>query len=196
MSTIVDNLIAYKVLRMLVTPFDQTAAFHLGIIDAHGKILRKTSQLSTQAERDAYNYLTRLVFNMKRIINKLPGGESKLKSIVAALWLVKECYASKDRTTSLMEQKYLKLLEKLESQNIVLVEEEIEVTRFLAKLSEDGGAGGAGGGAVGGAPANATGAAVSTNEPKIGKKDIKSYKKRQPGVIAGMATRKPPVEVA
>jgi len=195
MSTIVDNLIAYKVLRMLVTPFDQTAAFHLGIIDAHGKVLRKTSQLSTQAERDAYNYLTRLVFNMKRIINKLPGGESKLKSIVAALWLVKECYASKERTTSLMEQKYLKLLEKLESQNIVLVEEEIEVNRFLANLAEDGGAGGAGG-AVGGAPANATGAAVSTDQPKIGKKDIKSYKKRQPSVIAGMATRKTPVEVA
>lgn len=186
MSNLIDNLIAYRVLRMLVTPFDQTPAYHLGIIDAHGKSLRKASHLNTQAERDAYNYLTRLVFNMKRIINKLPGGESKLKSIVAALWLIREYHESKERTTSLMEDRYMKLLEKLETQNIILVEEEIAVKKFLAQLAEDG---------EGGAPANATGAAVSTDQPKIGKKDIKSYKKRQPGVIAGMATRKLPVEV-
>jgi hypothetical protein len=34
MSRIVDNLIAYRILKMLVTNFDDTEAFKLGIIDA------------------------------------------------------------------------------------------------------------------------------------------------------------------
>ena len=38
MSRIVDNLVAYRILSMLVTPFDETEAYKLGIIDAHGKI--------------------------------------------------------------------------------------------------------------------------------------------------------------
>ena len=179
MSRIIDNLIAYRILTMLVKPFTETDAFKLGIIDAKGKTIKKTSQLNTQAERDAFTYLNRLVFNMKKIINKLPGGESKLKSVVAALWLIKEYHQSKDRSTSLMEQKYVRLLEKLEKENVVLVEEEIEVKQFLAKLTEEGEGG----------IANVTGAAVSTDEPKIGKKDIKKYKAGQGGTIAGMVRR-------
>lgn len=159
MSRIVDNLLAYKILTLLVTPFEQTKAFKLGIIDKHGNNLKKSSSLSTSEERDSYTYLNRLAFNMKKIINRLPGGESKIKSIVAALWLVKEYYESGNRTTSLMEDKYKSLLEVLNN-NVILAEEEILVTKFFA---EDG------------VVANVTGAAVSTNEPKIGKKNIKKY---------------------
>lgn len=170
MSRIVDNLIAYRILSMLVTPFIETKAYKLGIIDAQGKNLKKTSELKTSEERDSYSYLHRLVFNMKKILGKLPGGDSKLKNLIAALFLVKEAYQSKDRTTSLMEQKFKRVLEKV-NEGVILVEEEIEVNRFLSGITEEGGA-----------PANNTsGAAVS--EPKIYKKDIKKYQK--------MARRKP-----
>ena len=87
MSRIVDNLIAYRILSMLVTPFDKTSAYRLGIIDEEGKILRKMADLRTDEERNAYTYLHRLVFNLKRILIKLPGGDSKLKNIVAAFFL-------------------------------------------------------------------------------------------------------------
>ena len=70
MSRVIDNAIAFKVLHMLVTNFTDTQAFKLGIIDAHGNTLRKTNQFSTDAERNAFDYLTRLVFNLKKIINK------------------------------------------------------------------------------------------------------------------------------
>jgi len=170
MSRIVDNLIAYRILSMLVTPFIETKAYKLGIIDAQGKNLKKTSELKTSEERDSYSYLHRLVFNMKKILGKLPGGDSKLKNLIAALFLVKEAYQSKDRTTSLMEQKFKRVLEKV-NEGVILVEEEIEVNRFLSGITEEGGA-----------PVNNTsGAAVS--EPKIHKKDIKKYQK--------MARRKP-----
>jgi hypothetical protein len=177
MSRIVDNLIAFKILYMLITPFTETKAYKLGIIDAQGKNLRKTSTLKTGEEREAYTYLDRLVFNMKKIINKLPGGESRLKSIVAALFLVKEYYESNDRTTSLMEEKYIKLLEKVDS-GVILVEEEIIVKKFLEnRLVEEGE------GTASNAIANVTGSKVSTNIPVIKKKDIKKYQV--------MARRKP-----
>lgn len=165
MPAIVDNLIAYRVLYMLVTPFVDTEAYKLGIIDANGKNLRKSSTLKTAQEKDAYSYLHRLVFNMKKILGKLPGGDSSLKNIVAALFLVKEYHQARDRTTSLMEHRFLKVLEKV-NEGVILVEEEIELKKFIRQLEEDG--------VVGGAPVNNT-AGASVNEPKIDKKNIKKY---------------------
>jgi len=171
MSRIIDNLIAYRILTKLVKPFDQTDAFRLGIIDAKGKNLIKPNKFHTSAQYDAYTYLDRLVFNMKKIINRLPGGESKIKNLVAALFLIREYHDSKDRTTSLMQEKYIRIVEKLEKENVVLAEEEITVNKFLAgKLQEDGVV-------TTGSVANVTGAGVSTNEPVIRKKDIKKYQK-------------------
>lgn len=174
MSRIVDNLIAYKILSMMVTNFEDTKAYKLGIIDSSGKVLRKSSSLKTSEEKDAYSYLDRLVFNMKKIVNKI-GGENKLKSLVAALWLVKEYYENNERSVALMEEKFDNILKMLDNR-VSLVEEEIIVTRFLA---EDGMA-------VGGAPTNNT-AGASVNEPKIEKKNIDKYRK--------LARRSMPVEI-
>jgi hypothetical protein len=154
---------------MLVTNFTDTEAFKLGIIDAKGKNLRKANTLKTSDERDAYTFLNRLVFNMKKIINKLPGGENKTKSLVAALWLVKETYESGSRSTAMMQEKFDKLITMLDNR-VSLVEEELLVKKFL---SEEGDAG----------AMNVTGAAVSTDEPKIDKKNIKKFQlmaKRKP----------------
>jgi hypothetical protein len=159
---------------MLVTPFDQTDAFKLGIIDSKGKTLRKTNKLTTTQERDAFSFLHRLTFNMKKIINRLPGGENRLKSLVAALWLVREYYESGNRSTSLMQEKFVSTMKLLDNR-VSLVEEEILVKNFLAEE----------------APVNSTGSAVSTDEPKIGSKDIKKYKQGQGTTITGMVRRKP-----
>lgn len=164
MSRIIDNLIAFRILQKLVKPFDKTDAYDLGIIDAKGKNLIKSNSFTQANQRDAYTYLDRLVFNVKKIINRLPGGESKMKNLVAALFLVKEYHESKDRTTSLMEDRYVKLLEKLDN-GVVLVEEELTVKNFLQYMQEEGEGG----------IANVTGAGVSTDKPVIRKKDIKKY---------------------
>jgi hypothetical protein len=154
---------------MLVTNFTDTEAFKLGIIDAKGKNLRKANTLNTSDERDAYTFLNRLVFNMKKIINKLPGGENKTKSLVAALWLVKETYESGSRSTAMMQEKFDKLITMLDNR-VSLVEEELLVKKFLSEEGEGG-------------SMNVTGAAVSTDEPKIDKKNIKKFQlmaKRKP----------------
>lgn len=152
MARIVDNLIAYRIVKMLATPFDETDAFDQGIIDEKGKVLKKASQLRTTKEKEAYTFLHRLVFNLKRIINRLPGGESKLKNVVAALYLIKEEYES-GRVTPKIEQRF-KHLTNLLDEGYWLVEEEIQVKKFL---EEEG-------------VANVTGSGVSTDIPVIKKK--------------------------
>jgi len=90
MSRFVDAIIAYRILRKLATPFDQTDAFKLGIIDDRGKILRKFSQLTSNQEKDAYTLLDRLVWRVKRIIERVPYASPQLASFAAALALIKE----------------------------------------------------------------------------------------------------------
>jgi len=175
-SLIVDNLIALRILHLLVKPFVDTDAYRLGVIDAHGKNLRKYNKLNTDEERKSYTFLHRLVFNIKKILGKLPGGDSKLKNMVAAFWLVKEYYESNNKTTSLMEGKYLRILEKLDS-GVHLVEEEIFIKQFL----EEEGAGGIGdgGGLLASMPANKTGSLVSTdNHPQPLRKKAKGILRR------------------
>jgi len=50
MGRLVDSVIAYRILRMLTTPFIETDAYKLGIIDNKGKELKKMSQLHTGDE--------------------------------------------------------------------------------------------------------------------------------------------------
>ncbi len=163
MSRVVDNLIAYRVLSMLVKPFVETDAFKFGIIDKNGKKLKEPS---TEEEKDSYDYLSRLTFNLKKILNKLPGGDSKLKNIVAALYLIKEQWYSKSDVDVISEQELLKIL----NLNIILAEETIQYNMFVEE--------GEGGGAIVGQgqvvsstePTNKTTGPVSTQEPVIRKK--------------------------
>lgn len=90
MTRFVDAIITYRILKKLVTPFEDTPAFKLGIVDKNGKILKKENELKTPEERDAYTMLDRLVFRLKRIINKVPTDNKRLLNIAAALTLVRE----------------------------------------------------------------------------------------------------------
>ena len=41
MGRAIDLMITYRVIKMLVTPFEKHEAFKLGIIDNKGKVLKK-----------------------------------------------------------------------------------------------------------------------------------------------------------
>ena len=85
MGRAIDLLITYRVIKLLVTPFEKTKAFKLGIIDKKGKVLRKARSLKTGEEKTAYTLLHRFVFNLKRMIHLVPGGKSKIGTYAAAL---------------------------------------------------------------------------------------------------------------
>ena len=83
MSRVIDALVAYRVLKLLVTPFNKTEAFRLGIIDEKGKVLKKSKTIKTDKERNAYTLLIRFVFNLKRMLAKI-GIRGPLGSAAAA----------------------------------------------------------------------------------------------------------------
>tara|TARA_B100000809_G_scaffold203337_1_gene204350 strand:+ start:347 stop:685 length:339 start_codon:yes stop_codon:yes gene_type:complete len=85
-----DTFITYKIISNLVTDWEDFDAFEQGIIDKKGKLLRKYNTLKTSEEKSAYTLFHRLIFNLKRLIQKLPGGSSKLASYAAGLFLIKE----------------------------------------------------------------------------------------------------------
>ena len=65
MSRVIDALIAYRLVKLLVTPFNKTDAYKLGIIDEKGKVLIKSKKITNQKQRKAYTLLIRFVFNLK-----------------------------------------------------------------------------------------------------------------------------------
>ena len=97
-------------MRILTTPFASTEAFKLGIIDEKGKILKKKSRLKTIAEKDAYTMMHRLVWKLKRLMEKVPFGKSRLASYAAALWLIKE-EKKFDGTDQELQESFLSFLE-------------------------------------------------------------------------------------
>ena len=86
----VDLLIAYRVIKMLVTPFNKQPAFKYGIIDKDGNVLKKYNTIKGTEEKRSYTILHRFVFNLKRILAKV-GIRGALGSFaVAAALLLKE----------------------------------------------------------------------------------------------------------
>ena len=80
----------YKFLRILTTPWEKTEAFELGIIDGKGNILKKKRELKSHEEKMSYTLMHRLVWKLKRLLEKIPFGKSRLASYATALWLIKE----------------------------------------------------------------------------------------------------------
>ena len=92
MGRAVDLFVVYRFLRVLVTPWKKQEAYKLGIIDKDGKTLKKSRDLGTEVEKSAFTLLHRLVFNLKRIMMKIPGVRTQLGTYATALFLLREHY--------------------------------------------------------------------------------------------------------
>jgi len=83
----VDLVITYRVVKLLVTPFEKQEAFKYGIIDKDGKVLRKYRTLQGTKEKQSYTVLHRFIFNLKRILKRVGLG-GKLGTFAVALGLL------------------------------------------------------------------------------------------------------------
>ena len=86
----VDLIITYRVIKLLVTPFNKQEAYKYGIIDDKGKVLKKFKTLQKPEEKKAYTLLHRFVFNLKRILQKVGLGSRIGSFAVALALLIKE----------------------------------------------------------------------------------------------------------
>ena len=103
----------YQFLKKLVTPFEKTKAFELGIIDEKGKILKRRRDLEGDEEKSAYNLSDTLIWNIKKLMGKIPGGKSRLASYAAALWLIKEQQDGYKITEEELELQFFDMFEKM-----------------------------------------------------------------------------------
>ena len=97
---------AIRFITLLTTPWEKTKAFQLGLIDKEGKRL-KNEKIDSDEKKSAYTLFIRLVFNIKRLIQKAPGGGTSIGSLAAGLLLIRENYGISEKS---ME----KILKKLE----------------------------------------------------------------------------------
>ena len=120
MGRAIDLFVTYRFLKILTTPFDKQEAFKLGIIDKDGNRIipqqkgwsRKTKAppLETVEEKEAYTILHKLIFNIKKLFNKVPGLRTKVGTYAAALYLLKDTFKESVDDPDMFEKEFMKYL--------------------------------------------------------------------------------------
>lgn len=107
MSGIVDTYITYRIVTTLVKKWEDQDAYEYGIIDKKGKVLIKYKELKDRKAKDSYTVLIRFIFNMKRLMEKIPGGKSKISSYaIAALVFLREEAEDDEQLKKLLGEDY------------------------------------------------------------------------------------------
>ena len=122
MSRAVDLLITYRIMKILVTPFDKQEAFKYGIIDKKGKVLRKWSTINKSQEKKSYTILHRFIFNLKRILQKAGLGGKLGTFAVALATLIRE-HKEFEEHQKLIESTVIKYLKQENLYSEILQEE-------------------------------------------------------------------------
>ena len=116
MGRAIDLFVTYRFLRLLTTPFEDTQAYKLGIIDANGnrimqkRIKKPVVELVTSEQKNSYTILHKLVFNIKKIFSKVPGLRTKLGTYAAALFLLKDTFKESVDDPDMFEKEFVKYL--------------------------------------------------------------------------------------
>ena len=118
----VDLLITYRIMKLLVTPFDKQEAFKYGIIDKKGKVLRKWSTINKTQEKRSYTILHRFIFNLKRILQKAGLGGKLGTFAVALATLIRE-HQEFEEHQKLIESTVIKYLKQENLYSEILQEE-------------------------------------------------------------------------
>ena len=118
----VDLIITYRVIKLLVTPFNKQEAYKYGIIDDKGKVLRKFKTLQKSEEKKSYTVLHRFVFNLKWILQKVGLG-GRLGSFAVALGLLIKEDKSYEPYKQIIESAIVTYLKETDQYNNLLNEE-------------------------------------------------------------------------
>ena len=120
MGRAIDLFATYRFIKLLVTLFEKTDAYKLGIIDKDGNRIMpppkggvrqtKPASLNTTEEKNAYTILHKLVFNIKKIFSKVPGLRTKLGTYAAALFLLKDTFKESVDDPDMFEKEFMKYL--------------------------------------------------------------------------------------
>ena len=116
MGRAIDLFVTYRFLKLLTTPFNKTDAFKFGIIDEKGNRIKKPKStqpavdLNTTEMKNSYTILHKLVFNIKKIFEKVPGLRTKVGTYAAALFLLKDTFKESVDDPDMFEKEFIKYL--------------------------------------------------------------------------------------
>jgi len=120
-----DLYFVFRFLRLLTMKYESTDAYKFGIIDKKGKALRKSADLESTKEKASYTMLHRMVFKIRRLMEKIPGG--RFVNYAAALFLLKEQKDARIWTDDgYMKTKLMEFLETDWEANAKLLKEEVD----------------------------------------------------------------------
>ena len=164
---VVVLFLVYSFIKRLVTPFEKWEAYKEGIIDDKGNILIKRKEFSKNAQKKAFGNFDQMILNLKKLLGKLPGGQTKLASYASALWLIREeqrINATNYLTEESLEEDFDLALQRFIDENGAVIAE-------AAKIEEEP-VNNVGGGNIAGLGVGPDG------EPGVSKKTQKKHKKR------------------
>ena len=116
MGRAIDLFVTYRFLKLLTSPFNKTDAYRLGVIDEKGNRIKKPKstkpavELSTTELKNSYTILHKLVFNIKKIFEKVPGLRTKVGTYAAALFLLKDTFKESVDDPDMFEKEFMKYL--------------------------------------------------------------------------------------
>ena len=116
MGRAIDLFVTYRFIKLLTTPFNKTDAYKYGIIDDKGNRIREDNstrpkvELTTSTLKNSYTILHKLVFNIKKIFEKVPGLRTKVGTYAAALFLLKDTFKEHVEDPDMFEKEFMKYL--------------------------------------------------------------------------------------
>tara|TARA_R110002153_G_scaffold18411_1_gene64316 strand:- start:107 stop:691 length:585 start_codon:yes stop_codon:yes gene_type:complete len=172
---IVDLFLVYQFIKRLSTPFKEWDAYKLGIIDAAGKQLIKRKDFTKRDQKDAFGIFDIMIVKLKRLLEKIPGGKTRIGSYAAALYLIKEHDLISRQGIDLTEDLSEHSLEEKLNQYIEYVKSTQDIDSLFESMfdvDEDAPANSVGGGNVAGLGVGSQG------EPGLTPKAARKYKRK------------------
>jgi hypothetical protein len=150
MGRAIDLFVTYRFLKLLTTPFNKTDAFKFGIIDEKGNRIKEEGstlpkvKLATSQLQNSYTILHKLVFNIKKIFEKVPGLRTKVGTYAAALFLLKDTFKESVDDHHMFEKEFMKYLKENNiefddsiSEEVIGFGEDVLVNDILNKEEEE-----------------------------------------------------------
>jgi len=85
---VVDAFLVYNFIKRLVTPFNKMPAYEAGLIDERGNFLKDRRKFTTD-EKKKLQLFDVMIINLKKLIEKVPLGKTRIATIAAALYLLR-----------------------------------------------------------------------------------------------------------
>lgn len=175
---IIDLFLVYSFIKRLASPFENWEAYKLGIIDKDGNILKRRKDLTKVDERNAFGIFDLMILKLKKLLAKVPGGQTRIASYAAALWLIKE-HQDIEENGEFMTEDYI---ESKFNRYLHYTTESYDVNKKFETMLEDAVVNSAGGGAVAGIGVGLDG------EPGVSKKTQKKIQQNGSSVIKRFGT--------